>query len=116
VRDIIALAHERELPVLIHAGRGIPALGQDTVKLSEEFRGARLILAHCAISDLAWLWRLLPDHPKRVPRHGMVGAVRPDRHLHALPAAECVWAQRLALRAADRRRVHGRSAARCRPG
>jgi predicted TIM-barrel fold metal-dependent hydrolase len=63
VRDIIALAHERELPVLIHAGRGIPALGQDTVKLSEEFRGARLILAHCAISDLAWLWRLLPDHP-----------------------------------------------------
>ena len=63
VRDIIALAHERELPVLIHAGRGIPALGQDTVKLSEEFRGAKLILAHCAISDLAWLWRLLPDHP-----------------------------------------------------
>jgi predicted TIM-barrel fold metal-dependent hydrolase len=63
VRDLIALAHERELPVLIHAGRGIPALGRDTVKLSEEFRGAKLILAHCAISDLAWLWRLLPDHP-----------------------------------------------------
>src|SRR4051794_9944786 len=63
VRDLIALAHERERPVLIHAGRGIPALGRDTVRLSEEFRGAKLILAHCAISDLAWLWRVLPDHP-----------------------------------------------------
>jgi predicted TIM-barrel fold metal-dependent hydrolase len=63
VRDLVALAHERRLPVLIHAGRGIPALGRDTVRLSGEFPGARLILAHAAISDLAWLWRVLPDHP-----------------------------------------------------
>src|SRR5919108_4858696 len=63
VREIIALAHERRVPVLIHAGRGIPALGQDTVRLSGEFTGARLILAHAAISDLAWLWRVLPEHP-----------------------------------------------------
>jgi uncharacterized protein len=63
VRDIVALAHERRVPVLIHAGRGIPALGRDTVRLSGEFTGARLILAHAAISDLAWLWRVLPDHP-----------------------------------------------------
>ncbi|HWM11895.1 MAG TPA: amidohydrolase family protein [Solirubrobacteraceae bacterium] len=63
VRDIVALAHERRAPVLIHAGRGIPALGRDTVRLSGEFTGARLILAHAAISDLAWLWRVLPEHP-----------------------------------------------------
>jgi predicted TIM-barrel fold metal-dependent hydrolase len=63
VRDVIALAHERCVPVLIHAGRGIPALGQDTVRLSGEFTRARLILAHAAISDLAWLWRVLPEHP-----------------------------------------------------
>src|SRR6476620_2969016 len=63
VREVVALAHERRVPVLIHAGRGIPALGQDTVRLSGEFPGARLILAHGAISDLAWLWRVLPDHP-----------------------------------------------------
>jgi hypothetical protein len=63
VRDVVALAHERRVPVLIHAGRGIPALGQDTVRLSGEFTGARLILAHAAISDLAWLWRVLPEHP-----------------------------------------------------
>jgi predicted TIM-barrel fold metal-dependent hydrolase len=63
VREIVALAHERRLPVLIHAGRGIPALGQDTVRLSGEFTDARLILAHAAISDLAWLWRVAPEHP-----------------------------------------------------
>lgn len=63
VRELVALAHERRLPVLIHAGRGIPALGQHTVRLSGEFPDARLILAHAAISDLAWLWRVLPEHP-----------------------------------------------------
>src|SRR3954451_18219811 len=63
VRDVVALAHERRVPVLIHAGRGIPALGRDTVRLSGEFTGARLILAHGAISDLAWLWKVLPEHP-----------------------------------------------------
>jgi predicted TIM-barrel fold metal-dependent hydrolase len=63
VRDLIALADERRVPVLIHAGRGIPALGIDTVRFAEEYPGARLILAHAAISDLAWLWRVLPDHP-----------------------------------------------------
>jgi uncharacterized protein len=63
VREIVALAHERRVPVLIHAGRGIPALGEDTVRLSGEFTDARLILAHAAISDLAWLWRVLPEHP-----------------------------------------------------
>jgi predicted TIM-barrel fold metal-dependent hydrolase len=63
VHELVALAHERQVPVLIHAGRGIPALGRDTVRLSGEFPDARLILAHAAISDLAWLWRVLPDHP-----------------------------------------------------
>src|SRR5918999_1227179 len=51
VRDVVALAHERRVPVLIHAGRGIPALGRHTVALSGEFPGAKLILAHGAISD-----------------------------------------------------------------
>src|SRR5919202_6674269 len=63
VRDIVALAHERRVPILIHAGRGIPALGQNTVRLSGEFTDAKLILAHAAISDLAWLWRAMPEHP-----------------------------------------------------
>jgi predicted TIM-barrel fold metal-dependent hydrolase len=63
VRELVALADERRVPVLIHAGRGIPALGRDTVELAGRYREARLILAHDAVSDLAWLWRLMPDHP-----------------------------------------------------
>jgi len=63
VGALIALAHERRGVVLIHAGRGIPALGANTIRYSKEFPDARLILAHCAISDLAWLVRELPAHP-----------------------------------------------------
>jgi predicted TIM-barrel fold metal-dependent hydrolase len=63
VRELAALAHERRVPILIHAGRGIPALGQDTVALAEAFPEAHLILAHAAISDLAWLWRSSPPIP-----------------------------------------------------
>jgi uncharacterized protein len=63
VRDLIALAHERTLPVLIHAGRGVPALGLHAVDLVAEFPNARLILAHAGVSDLSWIWRAAPDHP-----------------------------------------------------
>ncbi len=63
VRSIVALANERGLPVLIHAGRGIPALGLHAVQLAEEFPNARLILAHAGTSDLSWIWRVAADLP-----------------------------------------------------
>jgi len=63
VRPLVALAAERQLPVLIHAGRGIPALGEHAVALAGEFPDARLILAHAAICDLAWIWHAAPNHP-----------------------------------------------------
>ena len=49
--------------MLIHAGRGIPALGLHAVQFAGEFPNARLILAHAGISDLSWIWRVAPDHP-----------------------------------------------------
>ena len=63
VGDLMELAHERRGVVLMHAGRGIPALGANTIRYAERFPDARMILAHCAISDLAWLVRELPSHP-----------------------------------------------------
>jgi predicted TIM-barrel fold metal-dependent hydrolase len=63
VRNLVALAHERSLPVLIHAGRGIPALGLHAVELAGDFPDARLILAHAGICDLSWIWRVAPDYP-----------------------------------------------------
>ncbi len=62
VDPIFAVAHERRLPVLIHAGRGIPALGRDAVTLARRYPDARIILAHGAICDLNWLWREVPRH------------------------------------------------------
>jgi uncharacterized protein len=63
VKPLVALADERSLPVLIHAGRGIPALGLHAVQLAEEFPNARLILAHAGTSDLSWIWRAAADLP-----------------------------------------------------
>jgi uncharacterized protein len=63
VRRVFELAHARRVPVLIHAGRGIPALGRHTAELATAFPGAHVILAHCGISDLSWLWRVARATP-----------------------------------------------------
>ena len=63
VEPIFALANERRLPIVIHAGRGIPALGRHVLGHAERFPHARPILAHAGVSDLAWIWRHLDAHP-----------------------------------------------------
>ena len=63
VREIVAEAHEGRLPVLIHAGRGIPALGAHVLELAGEFPRAQFILAHAGVCDLAWLWREVDRYP-----------------------------------------------------
>jgi uncharacterized protein len=63
VRDLAAIAHERGLPILIHAGRGIPALGEHAVELAGAYPNTRFILAHAGVCDLSWLWRVAADHP-----------------------------------------------------
>jgi len=61
VRAIVAEAHDRGLALLIHAGRGIPALGAHVLELATEFPRAQFILAHAGVCDLAWLWRRSPE-------------------------------------------------------
>lgn len=61
--EVFALADERRLPVLVHAGRGIPALGRHAVALCERHPGLRLILAHAGICDLAWIFKPAADLP-----------------------------------------------------
>jgi predicted TIM-barrel fold metal-dependent hydrolase len=60
---VFGLADERRLPVLVHAGRGIPALGRHALEATGDHPGMRLILAHAGISDLSWIWREAPEHP-----------------------------------------------------
>jgi predicted TIM-barrel fold metal-dependent hydrolase len=63
LEQVWALAHERRLPVIVHAGRGIPALGAHAVEICTRYPGARLILAHAAICDLAWIGRRAQELP-----------------------------------------------------
>jgi hypothetical protein len=63
VEPIVALAHERRVPVLVHAGRGIPTLGRDATILAGRYPDARIVLAHGAICDLNWLWREIGRYP-----------------------------------------------------
>ena len=56
VGEVMAFADERRLPVIVHAGRGIPSLGRDAIELARAYPRAPLILAHAAIADLAWIW------------------------------------------------------------
>ena len=56
VSDVVRLVHERGGgPVLFHAGRGIPHLGEAVVELCRAYPRARIILAHAGISELGWI-------------------------------------------------------------
>ena len=52
VEALVRIADAERVPVLVHAGRGIPALGSDLVALARRYPGANFILAHAGISDL----------------------------------------------------------------
>jgi uncharacterized protein len=52
---VFALAAERRVPILIHAGRGLPPIAGDLAGLVEAYPEAQLILAHAGIADLAAL-------------------------------------------------------------
>jgi predicted TIM-barrel fold metal-dependent hydrolase len=57
------LADAERLPVLAHAGRGIPALGEHALELTARYPGLRLILAHAAVSDLGLVAPHAAEHP-----------------------------------------------------
>jgi uncharacterized protein len=52
---IFELAAERNVPVLIHGGRGLPPIADDLARVVDRYPEARLIVAHAGIADLAAL-------------------------------------------------------------
>ena len=50
---VFAIAAERGVPILIHAGRGLPPIAAGLEKLVDDHPGTQLILAHAGIADLA---------------------------------------------------------------
>jgi predicted TIM-barrel fold metal-dependent hydrolase len=60
---VFALAESERVPILIHAGRGLPPLADGLADLALRHPGAVLILAHGAICDQGILTTRLADHP-----------------------------------------------------
>jgi uncharacterized protein len=50
---VFELAAERRVPILIHAGRGLPPIAEGLEHLVDAYPGSQLILAHAGIADLA---------------------------------------------------------------
>lgn len=65
-RQTAAVADEHGVPILIHAGRGMERLGEGVVELARSYPRATFVLAHGAISDLAWILDATADVPNVV--------------------------------------------------
>jgi predicted TIM-barrel fold metal-dependent hydrolase len=52
---IFELASERDVPILIHGGRGLPPIAEHLEKLVRRCNTVRLIVAHAGIADMAGL-------------------------------------------------------------
>lgn len=112
--SVFALAEEAAVPILIHAGRGLPPLADGLADLALRRPGAVLILAHGAICDQGTLTSRLADHPgvlydmscffpldvielfARVPAERIVFASDPP---YGMPATTLYLALRLARQA-----------------
>jgi uncharacterized protein len=60
---VFKLAEDAGVPILIHAGRGLPPLAQGLADLALRYPGTVLILAHGAICDQGILTSRLAEHP-----------------------------------------------------
>jgi uncharacterized protein len=59
---VFELAAERNVPILIHGGRGLPPIADGLADLVERFE-TQLIIAHCGIADLAALANRFSGRP-----------------------------------------------------
>ena len=107
VAELVALAHERGVPVLIHAGRGIPALGRadGAARRAQPGRAADPRPRRDLRPGLAVARAARP--PQRPDRHGVVEPGRPRRAVRARAAGEHRVGERLAVRPPDVQRGDG---------
>lgn len=52
---VFELAVARNVPILIHGGRGLPPIADQLASLVERFAGVQLVIAHAGIADMASL-------------------------------------------------------------
>jgi hypothetical protein len=114
MNDIFRFAEQAKVPILIHAGRGMPPVANGLADLAWHHPDAVLILAHGAICDQGTVTTRLADHPGvlydiscffpvdvielfgRVPAERIVFASDPP---YGLPASTLYLALRVARQA-----------------
>jgi predicted TIM-barrel fold metal-dependent hydrolase len=110
--DVFEVADDCSLPVIVHAGPELDSMGRTALEVCARWPGIRLVLAHCAMPDLGWLWRHVADAPQLffdtswwIPAQLMAlfRLVPPGRILnasdlpystpisHTLSTARCAW-------------------------
>lgn len=109
--EVYRRADAEHLPVLVHAGPELEEVGGPALRICRRYPGLRMILAHCALTDLGWIWEHVPATPNLffdtswwTPAHLMAlfRLVPPGRVLLGsdLPYASPVHGALLALRCA----------------
>ena len=92
LEPVFALAEEHRLPVLIHAGRGMPPIGEHLARVSERHPGAILILAHAAIVDQERICKLVAGMPNVFFDTSTWGVIDLVNLLSRVPPEQVLWA------------------------
>ena len=92
VEGIFAVAEERQVPMLIHAGAGLPPeFGAELVEVVERHPNVRLILAHMGITDQAVIADGLRGYPSVVYDSSWMNAFEMMTLLARIPAERIVF-------------------------
>jgi predicted TIM-barrel fold metal-dependent hydrolase len=89
---IFALAEQASVPILIHAGRGMPPIADGLADLALRHPDVVLILAHAAICDQGILASRLADHPGVLYDTSCFFAIDVIELLARVPAERVVFA------------------------
>ena len=92
VSDLAGLAADAGVPMLIHAGRGIPSLGPAVVRLLDTHADLNIILAHAAISDLSRLAPIAASYPGMFFDTAWWSTAALVRLFSAVPASRILYA------------------------
>jgi predicted TIM-barrel fold metal-dependent hydrolase len=63
LEEVYRIADAEQLPVLVHAGPELTDVGAPALRICHRFPGLRMVLAHCALTDLGWIWKEVPETP-----------------------------------------------------
>jgi predicted TIM-barrel fold metal-dependent hydrolase len=95
LEPIFAIAAEFRVPILIHAGRGMPPIGDQLATAAERNPDATLILAHAAIVDQDRIASLVAGRPNVVFDASAWSPIDLHGLLTRVPPEQLVWASDL---------------------